>query len=51
MKKYIFKCPLCKTIMSIETNLDSTSIHMVPPCPCGKSRMDWLGSDKYKYGE
>ena len=35
--------------MTIETELDKDKIHMVPPCICGKSRMDWLGSDKYKY--
>jgi hypothetical protein len=49
MKKFIFKCQLCKTVMIIETELPE-KVHMVPPCLCGKSRMHWLGSDEYKYG-
>lgn len=39
MTKYIFECPTCKTVMSIETNLSEDKIHQVPPCPCGISRM------------
>jgi len=39
-RTYSFTCPTCKTRMSIETDLSSDKIHMVPPCPCGKSRMD-----------
>lgn len=50
MKKYLFRCKTCNTIMCIETELEDSKIHLVPPCPCGKSRMDWLGSDAYKYG-
>lgn len=50
MKKYLFKCKTCNTIMSIETDLEEKNIHRVPPCPCGKSRMQWLESDEYKYG-
>lgn len=48
--KYMFKCPQCETIMSIETNLSKDKIHQVPPCPCGKSRMNSMQSDAYKYG-
>jgi len=48
--KYMFKCAKCETIMSIETNLSDEHIHKVPPCPCGKSRMDYMQSDLYKYG-
>lgn len=50
IKKYIFKCSSCTTTMSIETKLEDSKIHMAPPCPCGKSRMVWLGSNEYKYG-
>jgi len=48
--KYLFKCPTCSTVMSIESDLDEKMIHKVPPCPCGKSRMDYMQSDAYKYG-
>ena len=50
MTKYMFKCPTCRTVMSIETDLDEKYIHMAPPCPCGKSRMDSMQSDAYRYG-
>ncbi len=50
MTKYMFKCPTCNTIMSIETELDERHIHKVPPCPCGYSRMNNMLSDSYKYG-
>jgi uncharacterized Zn finger protein len=49
MRKYLFRCKTCGTVMSIETELEDKYIHLVPPCPCGKSRMQWLGSDEYKY--
>jgi DNA-directed RNA polymerase subunit RPC12/RpoP len=49
MKKYLFKCMSCSTIMSIETKLDEKYIHQAPPCPCGKSRMVNMASDKYAY--
>lgn len=26
--------------MTIETELEDNNIHQVPPCPCGKSRMN-----------
>lgn len=48
--KYMFKCSKCKTVMSIETDLFDKHIHKAPPCPCGKSRMDYMQSDLYKYG-
>ncbi len=50
MTKYMFKCPTCKTLMSIETELDEKYIHQVPPCPCGKSRMISMSSKEYAYG-
>ncbi|MGA1047065.1 MAG: hypothetical protein ACO3UU_03590 [Minisyncoccia bacterium] len=50
MTKYIFKCPTCNTILTIETELPDDQIHKVPPCPCGYSRMISLNSDLYKYG-
>lgn len=50
MRKYIFKCKSCSTIMTIESNLDKKYIHLVPMCPCGHSRMTWLESDEYRYG-
>jgi hypothetical protein len=50
MKKYLFKCSTCDTVMSIETGLQEKMIHQAPPCPCGKSRMDSMQSDAYKYG-
>lgn len=50
MDKYIFNCKTCGTIMTIETTIPSDKIHRVPPCPCGNSRMIWLGSEEYKYG-
>lgn len=37
---YIFRCGTCNTRMTIETELDNKYIHQVPPCPCGKSRME-----------
>lgn len=49
--KYMFKCPTCKTIMSIETELEDSMIHKVPPCPCGKSRMVNMSSYEYAYGD
>lgn len=36
--------------MTIETELDQSKIHMVPPCPCGKSRMVNMASEEYAYG-
>lgn len=50
MKKWIFKCSDCETILTIETKLNDEMVHKVPPCICGKRRMDWLGSEGYKYG-
>jgi hypothetical protein len=50
MKKYLFKCMSCKTLMSIETNLEDKDIHRVPPCPCGKDRMIDMSSPEYAYG-
>lgn len=50
MTKYMFKCPKCNTVMSIETELPDRQIHKVPPCPCGFSRMVDMSSDAYKYG-
>lgn len=49
MTSYMFKCPTCKTTLSIETELPEDQIHKVPPCPCGKSRMN-LVSDEYRFG-
>ena len=49
MKKYMFRCMSCKTIMTIETVLDVRNIHMAPPCPCGRSRMVNMASDEYAY--
>lgn len=46
----MFKCPNCKTIMTIETNLEADKIHRVPPCVCGKSRMIDMASAEYAYG-
>jgi hypothetical protein len=51
MKKYIFKCPECKSIMSLETDLDSERyIQKYPPCICGKNAMIPLNSPEYAYG-
>lgn len=49
-RKYMFRCPQCKTLMTIETDLDDKYIHKVPPCPCGKSRMIDMASYEYAYG-
>ncbi len=50
MKKFMFKCPECKTLMTIETELDpERNIHMAPLCPCGKSRMLNMASPEYAY--
>lgn len=46
----MFKCQTCKTLLSIETELNEDKIHMSPPCPCGKSRMLSLSSYEYAYG-
>jgi hypothetical protein len=51
MKKHMFKCKECNTVMSIETNLEDSYIHKAPPCPCGKSRMLDMSSYEYAYGE
>jgi hypothetical protein len=51
MKKHMFKCTTCNTVMSIETNLEDSLIHKAPPCPCGKSRMLDMSSYEYAYGE
>lgn len=37
---FIYRCPTCNTRMTIETELESKYIHQVPPCPCGKARMN-----------
>lgn len=50
MKKWMFKCPQCQTILIIETYLPDDKIHNVPPCPCGKSRMIDMSSPEYAYG-
>ena len=50
MKKYLFKCKTCATVMSIETELQEDKIHLAPPCPCGKSRMLYMSSYEYAYG-
>jgi len=46
MKSYIFTCKTCSTKLSIETELPDDKIHMVPPCPCGVSRMDLQAGKK-----
>jgi hypothetical protein len=51
MTKYMFKCPTCRTVMSIETELPVEKIHQVPPCPCGISRMVNMSSYEYAYGD
>jgi hypothetical protein len=49
--KWLFKCPICKTVMAIiTTDLDPKNIHQAPPCPCGKSSMVNMASDEYAYG-
>lgn len=50
MRKILFKCPTCKTIMIFEIVDDDIKIHGVPPCICGKSRMVNMSSDEYAYG-
>lgn len=40
MRQYSFVCKTCLTKMHIETSLDDSKIHPVPPCPCGYSRME-----------
>lgn len=50
MKKWMFKCLTCQTILTIETNLEDKNIHRVPPCPCGIARMVDMSSDEYAYG-
>lgn len=50
MKKFMFACPSCKTVMSINTELDERNIHQYPPCPCGKTRMINMSSVEYAYG-
>lgn len=50
MIKYMFKCPTCKTIMTINTNLPDDQINKVQPCTCGYSRMVNMSSDEYAYG-
>ena len=49
MNKYMFKCMKCETVMTIETKLDKSKIHNVPPCPCGASRMLDMSSSEYAY--
>ena len=47
--KYMFRCKVCDTMMSIETNLPDDRIHQVPPCPCGKARMINMATPEYAY--
>jgi len=46
--KRIYKCPECKSLMSIETNFEEY-LPTNPPCICGKNAMIWLGSPEYAY--
>ena len=50
MRKYLFRCKECQTIMTIETDLEDKYIHQVPPCPCGRSRMLNMATPEYAYG-
>lgn len=47
MKKRIFKCPTCKTIMAFIIEDNNIIVHDVPPCICGKSRMIDMATDEY----
>lgn len=40
MRRYQFRCKVCSTFVSIETELPEDMIHHVPPCPCGLTRLD-----------
>lgn len=40
MKSYLYRCVQCNTTMTVETELEDDKIHRVPPCVCGKARMD-----------
>ena len=51
MRKYLFRCKDCGTIMTIETELEDRYVHQVPPCPCGKARMINMATPEYAYGE
>lgn len=51
MRKILFKCPNCKTIMIFEIVDDSINIHEVPSCICGKSKMVNMSSYEYAYGK
>ena len=48
--KFMFKCPKCQSLMTIETDIDQDKIHRYPPCPCGYDRMISLTSREYAYG-
>lgn len=49
MKKYLFKCKKCNTVMTIETELDEYRIS--PYCPCGIGKMTNMASNEYAYGQ
>ena len=46
----MFRCMTCKTMLTLETELEDKYIHMAPPCPCGRSRMANMASEEYAYG-
>lgn len=50
MKKYLFKCMTCKTIMTIESDLPKENISESPACPCSKALMLSMSSYEYAYG-
>ena len=50
MRKVLFKCPKCRTIMIFEIVDDNIKIHDVPTCICGKARMVNMSSHEYAYG-
>lgn len=50
MRKFMYKCKTCSTLMSIETEIDPERINMSPACVCGKDLMLSLSSYEYAYG-
>lgn len=48
--KWLFKCPECKSVMALITNLEDEKINQKPECPCGSSTMVNMNSEEYAYG-
>ena len=49
-KKYLFICPKCKTVLTIETHISEDRVNRGPSCVCGGGTMISMSSPEYAYG-